>query len=87
MTSVTDSAGDNTAADEEALLTSITNEVHLAGNNVAIEMLQLAAEVYGPDFETKFDYLMHDPLAFESGQGRNTGGTVACPDRVVRWGC
>ena len=39
MTSVTDSAGDNTAADEEALLTSITNEVHLAGSNVAIEML------------------------------------------------
>ena len=85
MTSVTDSAGDNTAADEEALLTSITNEVHLAGNNVAIEMLQLAAEVYGPDFETKFDYLMHDPLAFESGQGRNTGGTVAVAPQTRGW--
>ena len=85
MTSVTDSAGDNTAADEEALLTSITNEVHLAGSNVAIEMLQLAAEVYGPDFETKFDYLMHDPLAFESGQGRNTGGTVAVAPQTRGW--
>ena len=49
MTSVTDSAGDNTAADEEALLTSISNHVALAGNNVSVEMLQLAAEVYGPD--------------------------------------
>jgi hypothetical protein len=89
MTSVTDSAGDNTAADEEALLTSITNEVHLAGNNVSVEMLQLAAEVYGPDVESHFDLAFsHDPLPFElqpGQQGRNTGATVAVAPQTRGW--
>ena len=33
--------------------------VALAGNNISLEMLQLATEVYGPD---RADFLSHDPL-------------------------
>src|SRR4051794_19906485 len=79
MTSVTDSAGD-----DEALLTSISNHVALAGNNVAIEMLQLATEVYGPDPAALFG---HDPLTFEvpPASPRNTGGTVAVAPQARGW--
>ena len=90
MTSITEIDGVNAAlaADGEALLTSISNHVELAGDNVAIEMLQLAAEVYGPDFETKIDYLLHDPLTFEvssNNPGRNTGATVADAPTNRHW--
>ena len=60
MTSVTDSAGFSTAiadVDLEALFTSISNHVALAGNNVSLEMLQLAAEVYGPDVESRSGHI------------------------------
>src|SRR5262245_45970726 len=75
-------------ADEQALLTSITNHVSLAGNNIAIEMLQLATEVYGPNVESGFDLLSHDPLTFEvdaSHPARNTGGTVALAPQARGW--
>ena len=92
MTSVTDSAGFSTAiadVDLEALFTSISNHVALAGNNVSLEMLQLAAEVYGPDVESCFDLAFsHDPLPFElqpGQQGRNTGATVAVAPQTRGW--
>jgi hypothetical protein len=92
MTSVTDSAGFSTAiadVDLEALFTSISNHVALAGNNVSLEMLQLAAEVYGPDVESRFDLAFsHDPLPFElqpGQQGRNTGATVAVAPQTRGW--
>src|SRR5262245_56231173 len=68
MTSVTDSDGVDTAtaaADAEALLASVFNNIALAGNNISLEMLQLATEVYGPD---RADFLSHDPLVFENRQ-------------------
>ena len=51
MTSITEIDGVNAAlaADEEALFSSVFNNVALAGNNISLEMLQLATEVYGPD--------------------------------------
>ena len=77
MTSVTDSDGvaiATAAADAEALLTSVFNNVALAGNNISLEMLQLATEVYGPD---RADFLSHDPLVFENPSGNNTGAKVS----------
>ena len=88
MTSVTEIDGSmpRLDVDLEALFTSVFDHVALAGNNVSLEMLQLAAEVYGPDFETKFDYLLHDPLAFKiRARGRNTGGTVAVAPQTRGW--
>jgi Ca2+-binding RTX toxin-like protein len=75
MSSDTDSAG-------EALLTSITNPVSLAGNNVAVEMLQLAAEMYGPQLGSLFH---HDPLVFENPSGNNTGAKVSVAPAGRGW--
>jgi len=51
MTSATEIDGANAAlaADEEGLFSSEFSNVALAGNNISLEMLQLATEVYGPD--------------------------------------
>ena len=69
-------------ADMEALLTSITNHVALAGNNVSIEMLQLAAEMYGPDLAS---YTHHDLLVFENPSGNNTGEKVSLAPQTRGW--
>jgi aryl-phospho-beta-D-glucosidase BglC (GH1 family) len=82
-----DMSSDTTAtADEEALLNSISNHVALAGNNVSVEMLQLAAEVYGPDVETGLQQAFsYDPLEFEPQPHRNTGATVAVAPQTRGW--
>src|SRR5262245_13238779 len=85
MTSVTDSDGVDTAtaaADAEALLASVFNNIALAGNNISLEMLQLATEVYGPD---RADFLSHDPLVFENPSGNNTGAKVSVAPQARGW--
>src|SRR5262245_43139440 len=85
MTSVTDSDGvaiATAAADAEALLTSVFNNVALAGNNISLEMLQLATEVYGPD---RADFLSHDPLVFENPSGNTTGAKVWIAPQARGW--
>ena len=81
MTSVTDSAGVDTA-DGEALLTSVFNNIAPAGNNVSLEMLQLATEVYGPD---RANFNSHDPLVWENPSGNNTGAKVAVAPQTRGW--
>ena len=79
-------------ADEEALLTSISNNVALAGNNVSLEMLQLAAEVYGPDVGDQISSAMirwrsksrqPHPQHGREGSGRTTNKGLA-PGRGKR---
>ena len=89
MTSATEIDGVNAAlaADEEGLFSSEFSNVALAGNNISLEMLQLAAEVYGPDVESTLDLFDHDPLAFEvpPASPRNTGATVAVAPQTRGW--
>jgi hypothetical protein len=89
MTSATEIDGANAAlaADEEGLFSSEFSNVALAGNNISLEMLQLAAEVYGPDVESTLDLFDHDPLAFEvpPASPRNTGATVAVAPQTRGW--
>ena len=84
MTSITEIDGVNAAlaADEEALFSSVFNNVALAGNNISLEMLQLATEVYGPD---RADFLHHDPLVWENPSGNNTGAKVAVAPQTRGW--
>src|SRR3954470_10665055 len=81
MTSDTDSAGVDTA-EGEARLTSVFNNIAPAGNNVSLEMLQLATEAYGPD---RADFLHHDPLVWENPSGNNTGAKVAVAPQTRAW--
>ena len=89
MTSAAEIDGVNAAlaADEEGLFSSEFSNVALAGNNISLEMLQLAAEVYGPDVESTLDLFDHDPLAFEvpPASPRNTGATVAVAPQTRGW--
>jgi hypothetical protein len=84
MTSATEIDGANAAlaAEEEGLFSSEFSNVALAGNNISIEMLQLATEVYGPD---RADFLHHDPLVFENPSGNNTGAKVAVAPQTRGW--
>ena len=84
MTGITEIDGVNAAlaADEEALFSSEFNNVALAGNNVSLEMLQLATEVYGPD---RADFFSHDPLVWEDPSGNNTGAKVAIAPQTRGW--
>ena len=60
----------------------INNEVALADNNIAVEMLQLAAEVYGPQLNSLG---IRDPLAWEKPSGTNTGAKVAIAAQSRGW--
>src|SRR4051795_8000246 len=85
MTSITDSAGFSTAiadVDLEALFSSVFNNIAPAGNNVSLEMLQLATEVYGPD---RANFNSHDPLVWENPSGNNTGAKVALAPQTRGW--
>src|SRR5262245_24821363 len=81
MTSVTDIAGLN-VADEEALFTFLFNKIALAGNNISLEMLQLATEVYGPQ---RANFFIHDPLVWEDPSGNNTGAKVSVAPQTRGW--
>ena len=84
MASATEIDGLNAAltADEEGLFSSEFSNVALAGNNISLEMLQLATEVYGPD---RADFLSHDPLVWENPSGNNTGAKVAIAPQTRGW--
>src|SRR5829696_5391178 len=84
MASATEIDGFNAAltADEEGLFSSEFSNVALAGNNISLEMLQLATEVYGPD---RADFLSHDPLVWENPSGNNTGAKVAIAPQTRGW--
>src|SRR6478735_12138931 len=84
MTSATEIDGANAAlaAEEEGLFSSEFSNVALAGNNVSLEMLQLATEVYGPD---RADFFSHDPLVWENPSGNNTGAKVALAPQTRGW--
>ena len=84
MISATEIDGVNAAlaADEEGLFSSEFSNVALAGNNISLEMLQLATEVYGPD---RADFLSHDPLVWENPSGNNTGAKVAIAPQTRGW--
>jgi hypothetical protein len=60
----------------------INNKVALADNNIAVEMLQLAAEVYGPQTYSVFK---REPLAWEDPSGTNTGAKVAIAAQSRGW--
>ena len=84
MTSATDIDGVNAAlaAVEEGLFSSEFSNVALAGNNISLEMLQLATEVYGPD---RANFFSHDPLVWENPSGNNTGAKVAIAPQTRGW--
>src|SRR5215217_2636252 len=84
MISATEIDGVNAAlaADEEGSLSSEFSNVALAGNNISLEMLQLATEVYGPN---RADFLSHDPLVWENPSGNNTGAKVAVAPQTRGW--
>jgi hypothetical protein len=84
MTSATEIDGANAAvaADDQGLFSSEFSNVALAGNNISLEMLQLATEVYGPD---RADFFSHDPLVWENPSGNNTGAKVAIAPQTRGW--